>query len=274
MCKGETELTDRITSRENTKIKDLVKLISSKKARDEACLFVCEGVRLSVDAMGSGVQIVRVFFSDSAVERYADAVMSLKNYAEECFLIPDDLAWRVADTRTTQGVFAVCQKLDNCQTFAKIRKDGNYLLLSLQDPGNLGAILRTAEAFGLDGVIMDNECPDLYSPKVLRASMGGVFRLNLWITDNLPQAIESLQKAGIKVFAAVLREGATLLGDSVFAGGNAVLIGNEGNGLPEAIIRQCDGSMCIPMAGGAESLNAACAAAVFLWEITKRKRVQ
>lgn len=161
--------------------------------------------------------------------------------------------------------------LDNRMQTVKIGKDGRYILLSsMQDPGNIGTILRTAAAFGLDGVFLSSDCPDLYSPKVLRATMGGIFKIPLEVSDDLTEVIDRLQEAGIRVCAAALDGQAVPLQQAGLGNGCAVVIGNEGNGLPGHLIERCGQAVMIPMRPDSESLNAAMAAGIFLWEMCGR----
>jgi len=259
---------DLIVSRENKNVKELAALLSGKKHRDLSGLFALEGLRLCLDALESGVRIETLFLTEEADKRYPQLERLKKNTGRTLWL-GADLARRIADTKTPQGVFCICKKLDNSESAVKMERSGKYLLLSgLQDPGNLGAILRTAQALGVDGVFAC-DCPDLYSPKVLRAAMGGLFRLPVAVCGDSAEMVARLQKARIPVYAAALAGGATRLDRLDFSAGCAVLVGNEGNGLPPGLVEQCDGSVIIPMREDANSLNAATAAAIILWEMTK-----
>lgn len=260
-----------ITSRDNPQVKQLCALLSSKKARDEVGLFAVEGARLCADVAQSGAEVVTVFLTSSAMEKYPEAEIVAQT-AETALELSEELSARIGDTRSPQGVFAICRKLDNTRRAVTIKRNGCYLLLdSLQDPGNLGAILRTALAMGVEGVFMES-CPDLYSPKTLRASMGAALRLPIVEGESLDEAIADLQAAECHVYAAALTDAAIPLGGSSLADGGGLVIGNEGNGLTGERISQCDEAVVIPMADGAESLNAAAAAAILLWEMFGRSR--
>ena len=143
------------------------------------------------------------------------------------------------------------------------------VLCSLQDPGNLGTIIRSCEAFGIDRLFLTSDCPDLYSPKVLRATMGGVFRLPITVADNLPDLFERFRREKVPVYAAALQEGAKDITRLPLNQGGAVVIGNEGKGLPPEVVALCDSAVIIPMAGRAESLNASVAASIVAWEMAR-----
>lgn len=263
----------QITSRENPEIKNLRKLLSSKKERDGQGLFVCEGIRLCLDGIRSGHTPAAIYMTEETAAKHPE-LAEAAGQAGCAAVIPRFLAESVADTKSTQGVFAVFKKLDNLKCPVTIRngKCFRYVLLStVQDPGNLGAILRTCEAFGVDGVILSPDCADPYGPKALRAAMGAIFRLPVAPGADLAAEIRSLRGQGAAVYAAALRKDAVSVKDCDFSGASAILIGNEGNGLPEALIAACTGSVMVPMAGGAESLNAGAAAHILIWEMTGSK---
>lgn len=259
-----------LASRENPTVKSLCKLIKSKRCRREQGLFVAEGIRLCEEAARSGVEIKALFFTREAAQRYSEEMKELLQKSARSVEISLPVAQKISDTPAPQGVFCLCGLLDNEKTLDKINSNGKYLALcSLQDPGNIGTILRTAEAFGIDGLILTSDCPDIYSPKVLRSTMGSVFRLPVTVTDSLPGIIERMRLSGVAVYGAALEKKSIPITGADFSRGAMAVIGNEGNGLPPDILSACDQSVIIPMKGRAESLNAAAAAAVVLWEMTR-----
>ncbi len=146
-------------------------------------------------------------------------------------------------------------------------KDENILLLeSVRDPGNVGAIFRTAAAFSVDRVIVGKDCADIYNSKTLRASMGSVFSMKIDRVDSVSDAVARLRDLGRRVFAAALDERAVRLGEVEFEKGDCVGIGNEGHGLTKETLDACDATVYIPMSDKVESLNAAVAASVLMWE--------
>ena len=147
-------------------------------------------------------------------------------------------------------------------------------LEDIQDPSNLGTVLRTAEALGMGGVILTQGCCDVYSPKVLRGSMGAVFRLPMALVETMPPAVKALEQKGFVTMAAVPDRKAEPITQVLFSSPSIVLVGNEGNGLTEACIQACTQSVTIPMEGRAESLNAATAASILIWEMVRSQNAE
>lgn len=260
---------EQITSRANEKIKNLSRLLNRRKARGEQGLFVTEGVKLTLDAFDAGLIPAEVYLTQALLERIP-VLEKIIDRAENAAIISQELADKVADAQTPQGIFCLFPVLDNTADTVKIRNSGQYLLLdSLQDPGNVGAIIRTSEALGLDGLFLTSNCPDLYSPKVLRASMGGVFRLPIGLVDDPLTAIDRCRSRGLPVYGAALSQGALMLDTRLFTKGAVVVIGNEGSGLGERTAAACENLIKIPMAGSANSLNASVAAGILIWEMTQ-----
>lgn len=260
-----------ITSKDNAQVKLAAALLARKKERDKTGCFVAEGLRLCTDAVQSGVTVRTLLLTVRAGEKYPEAAL-LQQAAVRTVWISEELADKIGETKTPQGVFAICEKLDNARSAVTINSGGYYLLLAfLQDPGNLGAILRTADAMGMDGVFLGENCADLYSPKVLRGSMGGLFRLPISVGGDPAGDMAALQKAGVPVYAAALVPDALAAAKVDFSRGGAVLIGNEGNGLPPPLLKAATAAICLPMAQGANSLNAAMAAGMFMWEMQRSR---
>lgn len=261
---------ETITSRENAGIKEYCKLTAAKKQRDAAGKFAAEGVRLTLEAFQNGVRIEKVFFTAGAEKRYGEKLFELLNSGIPASLITEELSSRMSDTDSPQGVFAICKKLDKSFGTDKIEHNSVYAALSdLQDPGNMGTIIRTAEALGVRGIIASEGCCDLYNPKVLRATMGAAFRMPYCVVPELGTILRELSGRGILSYAAVLDEAAEPLTEIDFSGGGIAVIGNEGNGLKQEVSAACDRRITIRMKGKAESLNAAMAAGIILWEMTR-----
>ena len=258
-----------ISSKENKRIKYLKKLSSSSSFRREEGVFAAEGLRLCGDALKSGAAVTAAFFSESFCDRNADFVREASAVAGEAFLLRDSVFAAVADTKTPQGVLFVIKRLDKNLDFDRIKDNGKVLALeTVQDPVNLGTILRSAEAFGISAVVLTRDCCDVYSPKVTRGSMGAVFRLPFYITDNLPALIGEFNRYGTS-FAAVLDKDSVSLNECSFEGAALAVVGNEGNGLTEDTVKACTHKLYIPMSGKAESLNVSAAASIILWEMKK-----
>ena len=167
-----------LTSKDNSNIKNTIKLKKSAKYRHQSGLFVAEGVRVCYDAMLSNAEIEILFVTEDAIEKNKDKFNKLSKYANKTFCVNSNIFSLISDTQTPQGFLCVIKALDKTIEFDKIKNGGKYLALdNLQDPNNLGTILRSAEAFGISGIIMSNDCCDIYSAKVVRGSMGAVFRL-------------------------------------------------------------------------------------------------
>lgn len=259
----------RISAKDNPLIKHINKLIKSSKYRAEQGEFIAEGVRLCEDALYSGCDIISLVVSDFACEHYMDTVTKLSKKSENSYVVPDSLFSKISDTRNPQGVLCIIKALDNHTLFDKIKCNGKFLALdNIQDPSNLGTILRTAEAVGIDGVILSSDCCDIYSPKVVRGSMGAVFRLSYTIVDTIAGFLSD--NKDIASFASVVDSRASKISDLDFDGKTVcVVVGNEANGVKQSTIDACCGSVTIPMKGRAESLNASVAASIIMWEMIK-----
>lgn len=262
----------RITSRKNPLIRQAALLASSPESRQEQGAFLCEGARLCQDAARSGVGVRTCFFTQPAWEKYGEYLQPVLEAAQEAFLIEGHVAKLLSGTKSPQGVFCVC-KWDSAlhRGAAGLAPGGPCLVLeNLQDPGNLGTILRTAEALGVGQVFLLGSCCDPLSPKVLRASMGAVFRISLIREPSAQRLAALLEGGGYTLHGAVPDSGARrVTGIDFTQGRHAVLIGNEGSGLTEEALALCHGRVTIPMAGRAESLNAAAAATILLWELQR-----
>ena len=261
-----------VTSKDNQWIKEWRRLNDSAKYRRETGLFALEGARLCADAMRSDVPLKAVLYTASALAVYGNVVEPLLACAETVLEISPELSRHMSDTINPQGVFCIAKMLDNSLIIDKINIIGTYSALEdIQDPGNMGTIIRTAEALGLDGILLSDGCCDIYNPKVLRASMGGVFRLPLMRVGDMAQAVVALQEKGLIAYACVVDAAATPITAAGMGQGSVALIGNEGNGLRTETVAACKHSVTIPMAGRAESLNASMAAGIILWEMCRGK---
>ena len=257
-----------LTSKDNPHIKNAVKLKKSAKYRKQSGCFIAEGVRVCMDAYLSKAQIEAFFVTESAMDKNREDFKKLSEIAANTYLVSDSLFALISDTQTPQGFLCVIKRLDKSAEFDTIKNGGKFLALeNLQDPNNLGTILRSAEAFGVSGVIMSDDCCDIYNPKVVRGSMGAVFRLNIIETGSLPEFFE--KKPQFNTYAAVVDSSADKVTDVDFEEPCAVVIGNEGNGIRVETADACRRRITIPMNGKAESLNASVAAAVLIWEMVK-----
>lgn len=252
-----------LTSRKNDIVRRFRELQRDKKMRDSEGVFVAEGDHLCGEAVKANAEIRYALLTEKAQEKYPEAARALIASAADCAVISEDIAEYISDTKAPQGLFAEIAK----------RPQGNIpngrlvLLDGVQDPGNVGTIIRTAEALGITAVLLSDKCADIYSPKTLRASMGSIFRLPC-IGCELAGTITELREQGYTVYGAMLDDTAKKLGEVSFDDKSAVVIGSEGRGISDEVKKACTGGLYIPITG-AESLNAAAAAAMIIWELSK-----
>ncbi len=257
---------EKITSKNNELVKKVRKLFTSRKARVENNRFVLEGARLCFDALNSDYKIEYLFLTESACDKYQSKCADLQNGAAKAYLISDDVAKKLSDTENTQGVFAVCEIPEND---FKVEIGKKYIALDcLQDPANLGAVARTAEALGINGAICFN-CCDMFNPKALRASMGSLLRLPIIVSSNLCADIEKAKEKGFAVYAAVPDSSAKDITTVNFPDSSIMIIGNEGNGISKEVQDAASCLVTINMRGRAESLNASVAGAIAMWEMLR-----
>ena len=258
-----------ITSRENPVLKLYRKLSDSKKERLKYKMFVLEGLRIVTDALNENSGLKHLILTQQAFEKYQSEFSQADLNNTRLIVISNELGNRIAQTEKTQGVFAVCSMPEKIPL--KLDRNGKYLiLLNVQDPGNMGMIIRTADALGIDGIIA-SECCDLYNPKVIRSTMGSIFRMKIFTEPDTDIIFSELSGKNIKSFASVIDSDALNINSVNFNGGCAVFIGNEGNGLPEEVSEKCTEKITIPMHGTINSLNAAMAAGIIMWELKRNE---
>ncbi len=254
-----------ITSKENSLIKLISQLQASNKARKENGLFALEGLRICFDAYDNGILFDKLIISYTALQKYPQEIEKLSKKSGECYKIPDSLFKKISDTTSPQGIIAVA-KIPSVDS-QSINPEGRYIALeNIADPSNLGAVARTAEALGVSGIILSHGGCDPYSPKSLRASMGTLLRLPVVVLDDFAN---SLKKTGLKTYACVVDGSAKSATDISFTDGTVLIIGNEANGITAETKTLADEQITIRMSGKAESLNAAVAAAILMWEMMK-----
>ena len=256
-----------IDSVNNEKIKHAVKLSSNAKYRRECGAFFLEGLRLCRDAAESAADIITLFFTEDAYEKYTHDIERIAGKAETAYLISAACANKLSDTKTSQGVFLICG-FPLLADESEIDTNGKYIALeSIQDPSNLGAVCRTAEALGIDGAVLCG-CCDVFNPKAQRSAMGSLLRLKIIKTDDLSSLILKLKDRSMTVLATTPDSRAKSVTEIDMTGGVLAVIGNEGNGVSQEIFDLCD-LVTIPMKGRAESLNASMAAALVMWEMVR-----
>lgn len=261
-----------ISSKDNRIIKDAASL-SEKKNRDELGLYLIEGPNIVKEAMEEGGR-VRFIFTRAGEQ--SDEIADILRIADEqdlaAYELTSDVFAKVTHTDNPQGIAAVFEKrqIDQNEFFEKAGSGNIAVLDRLQDPGNVGTILRTAEAFGFCGIVLMKGTADVYQPKIVRAAAGSLLRLPLLFLDSADEAVKLLTAHGKKIFAAAMN-GKTILSDADLFSDAAVVIGNEGNGVCESFIENAE-TLSIPMEGKTESLNAAIAAATIMYESLRQRR--
>lgn len=281
-----------LTSRQNPFVKELCAL-SEKKYRERLGLFRFDGVKLLVEAILADVPITSVVVRESSIAFVEKKVLALLEGGAigrdrianlRVKILSDGVFDKISEEKSPEGVICVAKALDkihkmttinnipeNLNVIGEEKKPSRVLFLSeVRDPGNVGTILRTAAAFGIDCVLLSKDSADLYSSRTLRAAMGAIFRLpTLRIDGSAEDAVRMLMKSGRSVYATALDTAARPLGSFPLSPTDVFVIGNEGHGLSDALIEASTGSVYIPMEPGSESLNAAIAATVCMWEIRK-----
>lgn len=273
-----------ITSKQNRTVVEIGKL-TDRKARTATGLFRFDGVKLFREAMANGIVPRTVLVAESRAERILRELSPFEGTpslaGSEVLLLADDVFAKVSEEQAPEGIVTVApfpshhmRGAEGLAFLADAARDpsrGILLLESVRDPGNVGTILRSAAAFGVDCVVMSTDCADVYNAKTIRGAMGALFRLRVILTDDIKDAVSLLREAGRTVYAAALDPRAIKLGEATLCRGDAVVIGNEGHGLSPETICACDKSLYVPMEPGSESLNAAVAASVILWNMYSAK---
>ena len=269
-----------ITSRQNRLVVEAGKLADRKTRMIEKC-FRFDGIKLLYEAVEKGICIEKLLLAESRSVQFLADLESVKNAPAlgdaVVYILSDDAFSKVSGEQAPEGVVTVARfpslhkRGDEAAAFlTELSADAQkrvLLLESVRDPGNVGTILRSAAAFGVDAVVLSADCADIYNPKTIRGAMGALFRMQVAVVEDIPEAIDVLRDSGRRVFAAALDPTAVRLGKDTLCEGDAVVIGNEGHGLSEKTIRACGQSLYIPMEEGSESLNAAIAASVILWSM-------
>ena len=262
-----------ITSFSNDRIRHVTLLQKKASQRAEEDVFVAEGLRLFEEVPAA--QLSEAYFTEGAVEALkergrADITELFSSGRAE--LVSDAVFEKMSGVQNPQGALAVVRRYsyDWPALFPEGKAPLLLLLEDIQDPGNLGSMLRTAEAAGAGGVILGGECADIYNPKVVRSSMGAIFRLPFMRIRELSYCFSTLHSRKVRIYAAAL-DGAKCFSEEDFTGGCAFIIGNEGAGIRKETIDEADGALFSPMAGKTESLNASVSAALFLYEAARQR---
>ncbi len=263
-----------IISKTNSRIKK-VRLLRQAKHRGERGEYFIEGIKLLEEALKEEASVREVYYSPQ-LERSPRGV-ELLSRAREVLpgagweYVSDTVLDSIADTQSHQGILAVLKKPECGWQDFEGRKGLLLLLYELQDPGNLGTILRTGDAGGAAGIVLSTHTVDPYSPKVVRAAMGSLFRIPVLIGQEMEESVHLLRSRGFRVLAAAMDGGQTIW-ETNFSEPSAVLLGQEGGGLPQKLVSLCNGSFRIPMRAGVDSLNVAITAGLAVYEAMRQRK--
>lgn len=261
-------MLERITSAVNDRIKDMVHLRQSRRFREESGLFLVEGAALALEASRSDYVIESVCCTERALALYGDSVFPAFDKAEgQNYSITDGIAEKISGQPSPQGIFTVLRMRENLSIGELFHKRRVVLLETVQDPNNLGAVARSALALGFDGMVLSSDSADWRAPKAQRAAMGALLKLSISVAGSIPGTIADLKEEGFTVYAAAMRPDAAVLTKDLRREKTAVVIGNEAGGLKEETIAASDAAVVIPIDRRTESLNAAAAASIFMWEL-------
>lgn len=256
-----------ITSVSNKQVKNIIQLNKKSKVRKETNQFVVEGIKMFQEAPKDLIKQIYVSESFLVKENHKEILRDCK------YEVMQDFVFQAAsDTKTPQGILCIIEQF-YYDTFDIIKKNPAHIIIleDLQDPGNLGTILRAGEGAGITGVILSKNCVDIYNPKTIRSTMGSIYRVPFVYVEDLRETIEELKKNNIGIYAAHLKQSKDY--DKIdLTKPHAFMIGNEGNGLSDEISSIADSYLKIPMEGEVESLNAAIAASILMYETSRQRR--
>lgn len=260
-----------ITSAANAQIKFLTKLMKKPRVRQEYGLFAAEGIKMAAEAVGL-CRANKIYATESGLEALHEKLKGAVGCPVE--LVTEQVLAGIADTVSPQGVIALVEMFSYDLDQILLQENANLLFLEeIRDPGNLGTIFRTAECAGINGIILSSGCVDIYNPKVVRATMGAVFRMPFVYTSEFLQVMSRAEKQKIRIFGAHLK-GKRNFFEEDYKGRTAFVIGNEANGMTKEAAQTADVLVKIPMEGSSESLNASVAAAIMMYEAYRQKRME
>jgi len=269
-----------ITSLSNEKVKYVRELATKAKFRRKEGCYIAEGIKMFLEAPEEEIRKVYIsehlynvlHYETGLPKNYRSCLEKLERLTFEIVL--DPVFEKMAGTVTPQGILSLV-KMRRHTLEELLDKDGKRLFVileNIQDPGNLGTILRTAEAAGVTGLVISTDSVSMYNPKVIRSTMGAIYRVPFVYTDDLPNVIGLFKNIGINIYAAVLSEKAKEYDSYNYCSETAFVIGNEGNGLTEETVAAATGQIYIPMVGDGESLNASMAAGILMYEANRQRR--
>lgn len=255
-----------ITSNANPIIKNIQVLQSKKNERKKQGLYIMEGIR-SINEIPSEYEIDTLVMSDS----FDESLLKVQPTRNK-LTVPSDLFKVISDTKTPQGILALIKIKNTSLETLEVKSGGFYLMLeNLQDPGNLGTIIRSAYGFGVDAIFLTKGCVDIYSPKTVRSTMGASMHVPVIMEESLASYMSWAKANGLNIFTTALDKSAKEVSKADFTKGMMLVIGNEGNGVSEEAIALADQNVYIPMPGGLESLNASIAASICMYEVMRQR---
>lgn len=260
-----------ITSPKNPLIKE-IKSLYRKKDRMKNKSFIIEGIKMIEEAIDNNYPIKNIIYTDQLLKIKDGEILFEKiKGLDNIIYVPNNIFKEISDTENPQGVLGIA-RLEYKELREIKNKERLFLLFldEVQDPGNMGTIIRTADAFNADGIIVTDGCVDPYNPKVVRATMGSIFRVPLYYTSDGIQELKKLKDMDIRLYSTSL-VGSMPIYEADFNEGFILIIGNESNGVSEEIFSLSDKLIKIPMLGGAESLNAGVAASIIMYEVMKQR---
>jgi len=261
-----------ITSSANARVKQVVQWQTKAKERRKDKVFLAEGIKMYEEAPAESIR--EVYLSQDIEEKIKQNTLLWKKLNDTGYeLVSPEVFTKMSDTQTPQGILTVLRQPEyDLPELLKCPNPLFVVLENLQDPGNLGTIIRTGEGAGITGVIMSSQTVDIFNPKTIRATMGSIYRVPFVYVKSMEETMEGLHKAGIRTYAAHL-QGETYYDTLSFREPTAFLIGNEGNGLTRETADMADSYLKIPMEGQVESLNAAVATALLMYEARRQRNV-
>ncbi|MBQ7760804.1 MAG: RNA methyltransferase [Clostridia bacterium] len=268
---------DIITSKTNSTIIKISKL-NDKKYRNSEKLFLCDGIKLFKEAVSFYAKIKYIIVKNDAIldDECIKKLKECLNKQLKVICVNSDVFNKITTEQAPQGIITVCEFLDTKHRYLneeRIDYSNEHMMFleSIRDPGNLGTIIRNSVAFGYDRIILTSDCVDLYSPKVIRATMGAIFKIKIDVVSNVEATILNLKRSKKRILASSLGNKSLVLDSEKLSGNDVVVIGNEGHGVSNGMLYMSDDTVFIPMEPNSESLNASVAATIFMWEQYKNK---
>lgn len=259
-----------ITSVANPRVKQVVQWQTKAKERKKDNIFLAEGIKMYEEAPGESVREVYII-EETLLKMQQDPKLKVKLEKTGYEIVSEEVFQKMSDTQTPQGILTVLKRPEYSMEKLLQSKNPLFVILEdLQDPGNLGTIVRTGEGAGVTAVIMSRNTVDIFNPKTIRATMGSIYRVPFVYVDDIKDTIKSLHNVNVKTYAAHLK-GDNYYDSFSFHEGTAFLIGNEGNGLKKETADMASAYLKIPMEGQVESLNAAIATALLMYEAHRQR---